>query len=105
MNNKPFPPYMREGKGARIWNVYGSGFIDWQLSFGCLPMGYAHPKIIEMVEEKVARGTRFANTGTEACMTGLRMARGITGKSNVQYGCDPAKTRIPETRTRTLPRL
>ncbi len=109
MNYKPYPNYMREGKGARIWDVDGNEFIDWQLSFGCLPLGHAHPKIVEIVQEKVAGGThfatalevevetaelmvsmlphvdkvRFANTGTEACMTGVRMARGITGKRKV----------------------
>jgi|TARA_B110000503_G_scaffold138670_1_gene225317 glutamate-1-semialdehyde 2,1-aminomutase len=109
MNYKPYPPYMREGKGARIWDVDGNEFIDWQLSFGCLPLGHAHPKIVEIVQEKVAGGThfatalevevetaelmvnmlphvdkvRFANTGTEACMTAVRMARGITGKRKV----------------------
>ena len=109
MNYKPYPPYMREGKGARIWDVDGNEFIDWQLSFGCLPLGHAHPKIVEIVQEKVAGGThfatalevevetaelmvnmlphvdkvRFANTGTEACMTAVRMARGITGKRRV----------------------
>lgn len=109
MNYKPYPAYMREGKGARIWDVDGNEFIDWQLSFGCLPLGHAHPKIVDIVQEKVAGGThfatalevevetaelmvgmlphvdkvRFANTGTEACMTGVRMARGITGKRKV----------------------
>ncbi|SHK56697.1 glutamate-1-semialdehyde 2,1-aminomutase [Shimia gijangensis] len=109
LNYKPYPAYMREGKGARIWDVDGNEFIDWQLSFGCLPLGHAHPKIVEIVQEKVAGGThfatalevevetaelmvsmlphvdkvRFANTGTEACMTGVRMARGITGKRKV----------------------
>ena len=109
MNYKPYPPYMREGKGARIWDVDGNEFIDWQLSFGCLPLGHAHPKIVEIVQEKVSGGThfatalevevetaelmvnmlphvdkvRFANTGTEACMTAVRMARGITGKRKV----------------------
>ena len=69
-------------------------------------MGHAHPKIVEVIQREVAGGThfatalevevetaelmvsmlphvdkvRFANTGTEACMTGVRMARGITGK-------------------------
>lgn len=109
MNYKPFPPYMRRGQGARIWDVDGNEYIDWQLSFGCLPLGHAHPKIVEVVQEQVAGGThfatalevevetaelmvgllphvdkvRFANTGTEACMTGVRMARGITGKRKV----------------------
>ena len=109
MNYKPYPPYIRDGKGARLWDVDGNEYIDWQLSFGCLPLGHAHPKIVEIVQEKVAGGThfataleveveiaelmvnmlphvdkvRFANTGTEACMTGVRMARGITGKRKI----------------------
>ena len=109
MNYKPYPAYMREGKGARIWDVDGNEYIDWQLSFGCLPLGHAHPAIVDVVQREVQRGThfasaleievetaellvsllpnvdkvRFANTGTEACMTGVRMARGITGKRKV----------------------
>ncbi len=109
LNYKPYPPYMREGKGARIWDVDGNEYIDWQLSFGCLPLGHAHPKIVEVVQSAVEGGThfatalevevetaelmvnllpnvdkvRFANTGTEACMTGVRIARGITGKRKV----------------------
>ena len=109
MNYRPYPPYIRDGKGARLWDVDGNEYIDWQLSFGCLPLGHAHPKIVEVVQEKVAGGThfataleveveiaelmvnmlphvdkvRFANTGTEACMTGVRMARGITGKRKI----------------------
>ncbi len=109
MNYHPYPAYMREGKGARIWDVDGNEYIDWQLSFGCLPLGHAHPSIVDVVQREVARGThfatalevevetaellvsllpnvdkvRFANTGTEACMTAVRMARGITGKRKV----------------------
>lgn len=109
LNYKPYPPYIREGRGARVWDVDGNEYIDWQLSFGCLPLGHAHPAIVQIVQDKVAGGThfasalevevetaelmvsllphvdqvRFANTGTEACMTAVRMARGITGKRKV----------------------
>jgi glutamate-1-semialdehyde 2,1-aminomutase len=109
LNYKPFPPYMCEGKGSHVWDVDGNEYIDWQLSFGNLPLGHAHPKIVEIVREKVASGThlasaldvevelaelmvsvlpnvnkvRFANSGTEACMTAVRMARGLTGKRKV----------------------
>lgn len=109
MNYKPFPPYFREGRGSRVWDVDGNEYIDWQLSFGCLPLGHAHPKIVDIVREKVEGGThfasalevevetaelivdmlpyadkvRFANTGTEACMTAVRMARGITGRRKI----------------------
>ena len=109
LNFAPYPPYMREAEGARIIDVDGNVYIDWLLSFGALPMGHAHPKIVEVVREEVARGThfatalevevevaeilvkllphadkvRFANTGTEACMTAVRLARGLTGRRKV----------------------
>ena len=109
LNYKPHPPYMRAGQGARIYDVDDNEYIDWQLSFGCLPLGHAHPKIVQVVQQAVTGGThfatalevevetaelmvkilpnvdkvRFANTGTEACMTAVRMARGITGKRKV----------------------
>ena len=109
LNYNPFPPYIREGKGSRLWDVDGNEYIDWQMAFGCLPMGHAHPKIVEAIQQAVEGGThfatalevevetaelmvnllpnvdkvRFANTGTEACMTAVRMARGITGKRKI----------------------
>ena len=60
MNYKPFPPYIREGRGSRVWDVDGNEYIDWQLSFGCLPMGHAHPKIVEVIQREVAGGSHFA---------------------------------------------
>ncbi|QIE44482.1 aspartate aminotransferase family protein [Pseudohalocynthiibacter aestuariivivens] len=109
LNYSPHPSYFKKGQGARLWDVDDNEFIDWQLSFGCLPLGHAHPKIVEVIREQVENGThfataleievevaemmvamlghvdkvRFANTGTEACMTAVRMARGITGKRKV----------------------
>jgi glutamate-1-semialdehyde 2,1-aminomutase len=109
LNYKPFPPYMREAKGSHVWDVDGNEYIDWQLSYGNLPLGHAHPKIIEIVQDKITGGShlatalevevetaelmvklmphvdkvRFASSGTEACMTGVRIARGLTGKRKV----------------------
>lgn len=104
-----YPPYMRRAEGARIWDVDGNEYIDWMLAFGALPMGHAHPKIVEVVRREVANGThfatalevevevaeilvdllphaeriRFANTGTEAVMAALRLARGLTGRKKI----------------------
>lgn len=109
LNYSPHPPYFKRGRGSRLWDADDNEFIDWQMSFGCLPLGHAHPKIVEVIREEVANGThfatalevevevaemmvamlphvdkvRFANTGTEACMTAVRMARGLTGKRKV----------------------
>jgi glutamate-1-semialdehyde 2,1-aminomutase len=93
-----YPEYMRRAEGAALWDVDGNRYIDWMLSFGALPMGHAHPRIVEVVREEVANGThfatalevevevaemlvdllphadkvRFANTGTEAVMACIR---------------------------------
>jgi glutamate-1-semialdehyde 2,1-aminomutase len=109
VNYKPFPPYFRSGKGSHIWDADGNEYIDWQLAFGCLPLGHAHPKIVSIVQQMIETGShfasalevevevaemlvsllphvdkvRFANTGTEACMTAVRMARGITGRRKI----------------------
>jgi glutamate-1-semialdehyde 2,1-aminomutase len=105
----PHPPYMRRGEGARLWDVDGNEYIDWMLCFGALPLGHAHPKIVEMVRREIAGGThfatalevevevaellvkilpdvdkvRFANTGTEAAMAAVRLARGLTGRRKI----------------------
>jgi len=104
-----YPPYMRRAEGARIWDVDGNEYIDWMLAFGALPMGHAHPRIVEVVRREVANGThfatalevevevaeilvdllphaekiRFANTGTEAAMAAFRLARGLTGRKTI----------------------
>jgi glutamate-1-semialdehyde 2,1-aminomutase len=104
-----YPEYMRRAEGAWLWDVDGNRYIDWMLSFGALPMGHAHPRIVEVVRTEVANGThfatalevevevaemlvdllphadkvRFANTGTEAVMACIRLCRGLTGRRKV----------------------
>ena len=103
------PRYMSHGAGARLYDVDGREYIDWMMAFGALPLGHAHPKIVEVVTREVARGShfatalevevelaemlvamlphvekvRFANTGTEACMAAFRLARGHTGRRKI----------------------
>lgn len=103
------PRYMSHGSGARLYDVDGREYIDWMMAFGALPLGHAHPAIVETVAREVARGThfatalevevevaemlvkllphvekvRFANTGTEAAMGAFRLARGHTGRRKI----------------------
>jgi hypothetical protein len=100
---------MSHGQGARLYDVDGREYIDWMMAFGALPLGHAHPKVVETVTREVARGThfatalevevevaemlvgllphvdkvRFANTGTEAAMAAFRLARGHTGRRKI----------------------
>jgi glutamate-1-semialdehyde 2,1-aminomutase len=103
------PRYMSHGAGARLYDVDGREYIDWMMAFGALPLGHAHPKVVETIAREAARGThfatalevevevaemlvallphvdkvRFANTGTEAAMAAFRLARGHTGRRKI----------------------
>ncbi len=97
---------MERGRGSRIYDVDGNEYIDWMMAFGALPLGHAHPEIVEAIAEAASTGAhfatatpvelevaemiqkmvpnaervRFANTGTEAVMAAIRLARGVTGR-------------------------
>ncbi|MDB2614185.1 glutamate-1-semialdehyde 2,1-aminomutase, partial [Chlamydiales bacterium] len=100
------PLIISHGKGATITDVDGHTYIDYCGSWGPLIHGHAHPEIIEKVQKRLSLGTsfgisteieldiaeeitrlipsiesiRFVNSGTEATMTALRLARGFTNR-------------------------
>ncbi|HEX9414781.1 MAG TPA: glutamate-1-semialdehyde 2,1-aminomutase, partial [Ktedonobacterales bacterium] len=103
------PRFMADGKGAVIWDVDGNRYIDYVLSWGPLVLGHAHPAVVEAVAAALARGTsfgaptavenelaelvismlpsiemiRFVNSGTEATMSALRLARAYTRRDMI----------------------
>ncbi len=103
------PVVPARGEGACLYTTEDRALIDFCLSFGPLILGHAHPAVVEAVQAAVARGTsygltaepevelaeticgavpgldrlRLVNSGTEACMTAVRLARGATGRSKV----------------------
>lgn len=100
---------MERGRGSRIFDVDGNEYIDWMMAFGALPLGHAHPEIVEAIIEAASSGAhfatatpvelevaemlqrivpnaervRFATTGTEAVMAAIRLARGVTGRPKI----------------------
>jgi len=104
-----YPIFMQRGRGSRIFDVDGNEYIDWMMAFGALPLGHAHPEIVEAITEAATTGAhfatatpvelevaemiqkivpnaervRFANTGTEAVMAAIRLARGVTGRPKI----------------------
>jgi glutamate-1-semialdehyde 2,1-aminomutase len=100
------PFFVARGKGCRIHDVDGNEYIDYVLSWGPLILGHAHPSVIEAITAAAREGTsygaptpaevelaeavrgffpsmemlRFVNSGTEATMTAIRIARGFTGR-------------------------
>jgi glutamate-1-semialdehyde 2,1-aminomutase len=100
------PFFVDRGEGARIYDVDGGEYIDLVMSWGALMLGHAHPSIVRAVSEATGRGmsygapcggeielaehivgalpsldmVRFVNSGTEATMSAVRLARAATGR-------------------------
>jgi glutamate-1-semialdehyde 2,1-aminomutase len=103
------PFFVERGEGAYLVDVDGNRYVDYVLSWGPLILGHAHPRVVEALEGAVRRGTsygtpsplevelarlvedaipnielvRFVNSGTEATMSALRLARAFTGRSKI----------------------
>ena len=103
------PVFVKEAKGAYLYDEDGNKLIDYISSWGPLILGHAYEPVIEAVIEKAKKGTsfgmpteietelaklaismvpnidkiRFVNSGTEACMSAIRLARGYTGKDKI----------------------
>lgn len=103
------PIYIDRGEGSRVYDIDGNSFIDYVGSWGPLIMGHAHPEVVEALQETAAKGTSFGaptlletkmaklvcervpsievvrmvNSGTEATMSAIRLARGYTGRSKI----------------------
>ncbi|SFE23929.1 glutamate-1-semialdehyde 2,1-aminomutase [Paenibacillus catalpae] len=103
------PVYMDHGKGSRVYDIDGNSYIDYVGSWGPLIMGHAHPEVIEAIKKTAEKGTSFGapteletlmaelvvervpsvdivrmvNSGTEATMSALRLARGYTKRSKI----------------------
>ena len=103
------PRVFAYGRGPRLYDVDGNEYLDYVLSWGPLILGHAHPSIVAILQRAAARGTsfgapteleaemarlvvdavpsiemvRFVNSGTEATMSALRLARAFTGRDRI----------------------
>src|SRR5246500_78269 len=103
----PGPIMLERGHGPRVWDADGGEYIDFMMSFGALIQGHAHPTLVKTVSDAMAEGShfaaatsaeieaaerfrcmvpsaevvRFTNTGSEATMLALRLARAHTGRT------------------------
>ena len=106
---EPFPIYVDRAEGSRKWDVDGNEIVDYWAGHGAILLGHSHPAVVEAVQRQVARSThpgachelelewgeivrrlvpsaemlRFTNSGTEATLMALRIARIVTGRSKV----------------------
>lgn len=108
-NYGAYPIFIERGEGPYLVDVDGNRYIDWMMAYGALPLGHAHPAIVSAIRDAASTGTlfaaateveievaeliqqmvpgaervRFANTGTEAAMAAIRLARGYTGRPKI----------------------
>ena len=105
---QPWPIYLERGAGSRVWDVDGNERIDYHNAFGSMPQGHAHPAITDAVRKRLELGThfaaptedgvavaeeltrrfgiprwRFVNSGSEATMDAIRIARAQTGRDTI----------------------
>jgi len=107
VGGKPF--FANKAAGAHVWDVDGNDYIDYVLTWGPAILGHSHPKIISAVKAAADHGTSFGipnplevtmaklvcdavptvkkirmtNSGTEACMSAIRLARGFTKRDKI----------------------
>jgi glutamate-1-semialdehyde 2,1-aminomutase len=105
---EPWPIYLTHGEGQRVWDVDGTEYLDFHNGFGSMTQGHAHPAIVAAIRERAGLGThfaaptedvvvvaeelarrfrlprwRFTNSGSEATMDAIRIARATTGRDVV----------------------
>src|SRR6476646_3166038 len=105
---EPRPIYLSPGEGSRVWDVDGNEYVDFHNGFGVMCIGHANPTVGAAVKAQVDRGTHFAaptdgsiavaeelvrrfglpqwrfnNSGTEATMDAVHLARGATGRDTL----------------------
>lgn len=106
---EPYPVFIKKGKRSNLWDVEGNKYIDYCLGYGPLILGHGDCKVMEDVCDQLKIGTiygapteneinlakmvidrvpcvdmiRFINSGTEATMSAIRLARGFTGKNKI----------------------
>jgi glutamate-1-semialdehyde 2,1-aminomutase len=104
----PYPLFVREGKGSRLWDIDGNEYVDHNLCFGALMAGHCHPAVVKAIEGALHIGTtfgmphgmewelaeeicarypvemvRFGSSGTEVTMHACRMARAATKRDKI----------------------
>src|SRR5437867_2593996 len=105
---EPWPIYLERGQGAVVWDADGRQLWDFHNGFGSMVMGHAHPAVVEAISERARLGThfaaptedgivvaeelarrfglpkwRFTNSGSEATMDAIRIARGLKGRDTI----------------------
>src|SRR6266853_592044 len=105
----PYPLFISRAEGSHIWDIDGNEYVDFHLAFGSLLVGHSHPVLVEALRDQLGKGSlyslpcpdtvylaeemvrrfapieqvRFCNSGTEATMDAIRLARAHVGRDKI----------------------
>src|SRR5438034_8038453 len=104
----PYPLYVRNARGSRMWDADGNEYVDFNMAFGALVAGHSHPVLAKAMRERVSNGTifgyesvdagplaehickrfhvdrlKFSMTGLDATLFSVRLARAVTGRRRI----------------------
>src|SRR5216117_4260585 len=104
----PYPLYVRNARGSRMWDADGNQYVDFNMTFGALVAGHSHPVLAKAMRERVSNGTifgyesvdagrladhlcrrfhldrlKFSMTGLDATLFAVRLARAVTGRRRI----------------------
>ena len=104
----PYPLYVRNARGSRMWDADGNEYVDFNMAFGALVAGHSHPILAKAMRERVSNGTifgyesvdagpladhmchryqvdrlKFSMTGLDATLFAVRLARAVTGRRRI----------------------
>jgi len=103
------PPFIARAKGCFLWDADGKRYIDYVCSWGPMILGHSHPSVVDALRKRISKGTsygaptrlevemaeiiidmvpsvemvRMVNSGTEATMSAIRLARGYTCREKI----------------------
>jgi len=103
------PPFVARAEGCYLWDIEGNQYVDYVCSWGPMILGHGHPDVVKALQERIGKGTsygaptelevqmaetitemvpsiemvRMVNSGTEATMSAIRLARGFTGRAKI----------------------
>jgi len=107
--HEPFPVIFDHGKGSRVWDIDGNEYVDYLLAYGPLILGHCHPSVVNAIKDQIQKSSMlgtttelevevakkiasmvpgaqmvsFSNSGTEATMEAVRIARAFTGRDKI----------------------
>ena len=90
---------IREGRGARVWDVSGNEYVDYLLGSGPMLVGHAHPQVVAAVREQIERGTTFFANNEQAILLAEEIVKAVPCAEKVRFSSSGSEATLFAMRT------